>query len=29
VVLIGVGDHFELWDAQRLQSYVDRKKTKK
>jgi MraZ protein len=29
VVLIGAGDHFELWDAQRLQRYVDRKATKK
>jgi MraZ protein len=27
-VLIGVGDHFELWDAQRLQRYVDRKSAK-
>jgi MraZ protein len=29
VVLIGAGDHFELWDAQRLQLYVDRNATKK
>jgi DNA-binding transcriptional regulator/RsmH inhibitor MraZ len=27
-VLIGSGDHFELWDAQRLQRYVDRKSAK-
>jgi MraZ protein len=29
VVLLGVGDHFELWDAQRLQHYVDQKAAKK
>lgn len=28
VVLLGVGDHFELWDAQHLQRYVDQKATK-
>jgi DNA-binding transcriptional regulator/RsmH inhibitor MraZ len=27
-VLIGAGDHFELWDAQRLQRYVVRKSAK-
>jgi MraZ protein len=25
VVLLGVGDHFELWDSERLQRYVDQK----
>jgi MraZ protein len=25
VVLLGVGDHFELWDTERLQRYVDQK----
>ena len=29
LVLLGVGDHFELWDVQRLQRYVDRRTTKK
>jgi MraZ protein len=27
LMVIGVGDHFELWDAQRLQRYVDQKAT--
>jgi MraZ protein len=25
VILLGVGDHFELWDTQRLQRYLDHK----
>jgi MraZ protein len=29
VVLLGVGDHFELWDAERLERYVNRKAAKK
>src|SRR5262249_36406351 len=24
VMLLGVGDHFELWDTQRLQRYLER-----
>jgi division/cell wall cluster transcriptional repressor MraZ len=29
LVLLGAGDHFELWDAQRLQRYVDQKAGKR
>jgi MraZ protein len=29
VVLLGAGDHFELWDAQRLQHYMEQMATKK